>query len=300
MMINKIIIPVGYGRTCNRLFQIIHWMPTSIIYDIPIYFPCFNNYAEHFKGTNTLGVARFPKVANDLSIIDISFIYIFRLTDRINIKVFSFVFKLLLKLTGDAYFEHDDSGENGLLEPDYVIKTFINSRVKTLWVKGWLYRDTKGLKTYRSIIRDYFAPTNSISLIIDKFCEKARENIDILVGVHLRRGDYREFNNGQYFYSDSEFINIFKQLENIFNGYRVRFMLVSNELINIENYKEFDIVIGLGESIFDLFSLSKCDYIIGPPSTYSAWASWYNYIPRYELADVTEVLQLNMFEPVYG
>lgn len=31
----------------------------------------------------------------------------------------------------------------------------------------------------------------------------------------------------------------------------------------------------------DLFSLSKADYIIGPPSTFSAWASLYGTVPLY-------------------
>ena len=251
-------------------------------------------------GTKAHGISRFPQVSKNLSRTEISLIYLFRFIDKENIKVFHFIFKLLLKLKGDAYFEHDDSGKNGLLKPDFVMNTFKDSRVKTLWIKGWLYRDYEGLKLYRSIIRDYFAPTNSISQKINTFCEKARENTDILIGVHLRRGDYREFYNGIYFYSDSEIINLFKHIENIFAGHRVKFMLVSNELIKIEDYKDFDTVTGLGESIADLYSLSKCDYIIGPPSTYSGWASWYNNLPRYEIINAEEVFQLNMFNPVQG
>lgn len=33
--------------------------------------------------------------------------------------------------------------------------------------------------------------------------------------------------------------------------------------------------------IEDMYSLAECDYIIGPPSTYTMWASFYGEVPLY-------------------
>jgi hypothetical protein len=38
---------------------------------------------------------------------------------------------------------------------------------------------------------------------------------------------------------------------------------------------------GPGHFIEDLYALASCDYIIGPPSTFSQWASFYGNVPRY-------------------
>ena len=38
---------------------------------------------------------------------------------------------------------------------------------------------------------------------------------------------------------------------------------------------------GPGTEIGDLYSLAACDYIIGPPSTYTQWASFYGQVPRF-------------------
>jgi hypothetical protein len=33
----------------------------------------------------------------------------------------------------------------------------------------------------------------------------------------------------------------------------------------------------------DLYALARCDYIMGPPSTYTQWASFYGNQPLYHL-----------------
>ena len=58
-------------------------------------------------------------------------------------------------------------------------------------------------------------------------------------------------------------------------GKSVTFLLCSNEPLKEANFKHFSIQKGPGDMIGDLYSLASCDYIIGPPSTYSMWASFY-------------------------
>ena len=34
-----------------------------------------------------------------------------------------------------------------------------------------------------------------------------------------------------------------------------------------------------------MYSLAECDYIVGPPSTFSTWASFYGNVPIYRITD---------------
>jgi hypothetical protein len=52
-----------------------------------------------------------------------------------------------------------------------------------------------------------------------------------------------------------------------------------------EPFAGLDVHHGPGEPVEDLHALSLCDRLVGPPSTYSAWASFMNAVPRYEIAD---------------
>jgi hypothetical protein len=60
---------------------------------------------------------------------------------------------------------------------------------------------------------------------------------------------------------------------------RVAFLLCSNEPQRIEDYLPLTVTLGPGTLLGDLFTLSACDYILGPPSTYSLWAAFYGRKP---------------------
>ena len=38
-----------------------------------------------------------------------------------------------------------------------------------------------------------------------------------------------------------------------------------------------------GTALEDLHALAGCDYLIGPPSTFGAWASFHGDVPRYTI-----------------
>ena len=48
----------------------------------------------------------------------------------------------------------------------------------------------------------------------------------------------------------------------------------------------------------DLYCLSKCDYLFGPPSTYSMWASFTGLVPYAVLDHPEQKLLLTDFLPV--
>lgn len=297
-MLEKIIIPIGYGRTCNQLFQISHWFPVSIENNIPLYFPGFSKYNKLFKGTSYNNESVFPFNSKKLSFYNLSFSQILKYSDKLSPKLYTNLQILNTFNYGNVSYELNDSGNEGMLSPRALI---INKKVscgKTLWAKGWLYRDPEGVTIYSDIIRNYFSPIDNVASKINQFVLNARRGFDILIGVHLRRGDYRFYNDGEYYFDDTVFSSYLKELEYLFGEFKIRFLIVSNEVINFNNYSNFAIIKGLGDSIGDLYSLASCDYIIGPPSTYTAWASWYGQVPRYEIVSKKRSIKLTDFKTV--
>jgi hypothetical protein len=72
-----------------------------------------------------------------------------------------------------------------------------------------------------------------------------------------------------------------KQMEDLYPNQRVQFILSSNEPVNLDYFqKQFsDVRPAIGTMGEDLHLLSQCDYLIGPPSSYSAWASYRGRVP---------------------
>lgn len=102
--------------------------------------------------------------------------------------------------------------------------------------------------------------------------DRMRKNGFVLVGVHIRRGDYKEFQGGKWYYTDDEYTRWMRHLAEDKN---VQFLICSNESVDLELYKAAGLDVSQpGKSaIDDLCLLSMCDYVMGPPSTYSLWAA---------------------------
>ena len=48
-------------------------------------------------------------------------------------------------------------------------------------------------------------------------------------------------------------------------------------------------------AVGDLYALARCDYIMGPPSTYTQWASFYGNAPLFHLFTSSGHLELGKF-----
>ena len=145
----------------------------------------------------------------------------------------------------------------------------------------------------------------SIFNIKHKYRNKARELLhfsegrSVLVGVHMRRGDYREFNDGVFYYDDETYLKNIFSLKNTYNGSkRLKFLLISNERINLENYGSVDYLhFGMQDAPVDMSLLQSCDYILAPPSTFSGWCSFLHDIPICILYDKKILCSWGDFKP---
>ena len=119
----------------------------------------------------------------------------------------------------------------------------------------------------------------------------------IKIGVHCRRTDYRWYREGRYFFDWDAYSRWMVQLESIFEGRGITFFFCSDEVppedAGLAMHK---LVMGSPDNpLVDLALLSKMDYIIGPPSTFSGWASFYGQVPIMHLQSRSEDIDLEKF-----
>jgi hypothetical protein len=56
---------------------------------------------------------------------------------------------------------------------------------------------------------------------------------------------------------------------------------------------------GPGSVVGDLYALARCDYIMGPPSTYTQWASFYGNRPMLCLESKDQRIDRDQFQVSY-
>ncbi len=151
------------------------------------------------------------------------------------------------------------------------------------FTKGWQTRtDTRYLKQTMPELKRIFRPKDEIMQKAEAMVAGLRLESDLVVGVHIRRGDYATWNDGRFFYELEDYRQFMLRIQECYKDKRISFFISSNEdfpltLFDGCNCQRF----GKEPSgaILDLYTLSLCDRIIGPFSSYSRWASFIGEVP---------------------
>jgi hypothetical protein len=112
-----------------------------------------------------------------------------------------------------------------------------------------------------------------------------RTTCDIVVGVHIRRGDYVNFRGGLFYYELGVYLEFMSKVRRLLRNKEVGFLICSNEPVASATFSNFNAHLGPNDLIEDMYSLARCDYLIGPPSTYTMWASYYGGVPALQIMD---------------
>jgi hypothetical protein len=205
---------------------------------------------------------------------------------------------MLTKYVVKSSFFHENivskNTEVNLSDP--LIKKKLKKKIVIL--NGWNIRDRMSFIKYEKDIKRIFSPSRVHEQNISLFITRLREENEILVGVHIRLGDYADWLGGKYFYSLQvyvqkclEMLNELKHLNK-----KVLFVLCSNASIDLSVFSRVNVCQSTGHIIEDLYILSSCDFIFGPPSTYSMWASFYGGKPLFHVTNKEKVLKVEYFD----
>lgn len=88
-----------------------------------------------------------------------------------------------------------------------------------------------------------------------------------------------------------------KQISKQISG-RVCFVICSTDQVNCEFFSGLTTIQKGQSAIQDLYILSQCDYIVGPPSSFSMWASFYGQVKLNFIRDTNEKINLKNFSPI--
>ena len=132
------------------------------------------------------------------------------------------------------------------------------------------------------MVKHIFRPKDEIMNKAEGFVKELKQNADLVVGVHIRRGDYATWNDGHFFYELEEYHQFMLRIKQLYKDRRVSFFISSNEDFSLDIFTDCECCrFGKEPSgaILDLYTLSVCDRIIGPFSSYSRWASFIGEVP---------------------
>jgi hypothetical protein len=169
---------------------------------------------------------------------------------------------------------------------------------RDIYVGGWYFRVNNLAEKYQDYfigkytLKDKYIKNNNVMNLIDDMKRKGT----LVVGVHIRRGDYKHWQGGKYNFDDDVYKNYMHalgiEIERSYNK-NVCFIIFSNEDISINENKY--IYKSNNKWYVDHFLMSKCDMLIGPPSTFTMWASYIGKVKYCHIGNNSGKISLDDF-----
>ncbi len=246
---------------------------------------CFFEYAKDFsilseqRGIHSLFFRAFPVVSRVLG---------FPLTKKIWRRSYRFYVKWI-RLTRSRSILYSRTTEAGLgtyflppsIEPSNELAQAVLEE-GALFFDGWLFRNPEGIQKYREQILSRVKPRREIESLVQRDIESIRKVYPVVIGVHIRQGDYREFKNGRFFIHQSRIREILEEymVDRAIDRTTTCFVLCTNGEIQSECFDGLNIWRAERGFVHDLFLLAACDVILGSDSTFGAFASYYGDVPH--------------------
>lgn len=150
------------------------------------------------------------------------------------------------------------------------------------------YADRAAFDIHRDLVVDALRPVPAAVERARAATTRARRGRGTLIGIHVRRGDYDGFLGGRYFFEWSTYERVMSEVVTSWGGTDVAFLVTSTEPAPAGFARDLAWAPGPGDAVGDLTALSRCDLLIGPPSTFSHWASFVGGAPRWILEQPTD------------
>lgn len=276
------------GQLGNRLFVFAHFLAAAMEHNFTFMNPAFDEYANYFPTTAQDLFCRYP--------LRRSFIRGRPFARKALYKICYYAARVIVRSRLETKFlravslDWDEQLDVGSQQFLSTLK-----RRQIFFLQGWQFRNEHLLSKHADRVREFFQPMAEFRADVRNLIERARSQCDVLVGVHIRHGDYRKFQGGKYFYEFDVYASLMERAQAMFPGQRVAFLICSNATYDRETFSRFSYAQGTGHLIEDMYALAECDHIIGPPSTFTMWASFYGATPLYLVADPRRPLTLEDF-----
>ena len=293
-----VIIGNKSGQLGNRLFVFAHFIANALEFGYEVWNPSFYDYARYFESTRCDFFCRFPARSTRLGHSSVLQAAMYNLIFYPAVLYHRIGFSNSWLRVVNIWRSHDRRAQTYDLASEEFVRARKNSRV--VIAQGWLFRDFASFAKHAAALREFFTPIELHARNVARLMDAARRDCDVLVGAHIRQGDYADLSGGKYLYTTRQYVELFKRATDLWRGKRVKFLICSNMPQDETLFQGLNWVLGNHHLVEDMYALARCDYLIGPPSTFTMWASFYGAVPLFKIEAIDTPMDLARFQVHQG
>ena len=256
-----IIIGKKYGQLGNRLFLYAHLIAAAEEYGVKLMNPAFAEYAERFPRTRSDLWCHYPELEASAGsphagspsrwkrnlvskTVELSGRGVHYLGGEIR------GLKVIRLRTGEQCDLASDSFASQVLSQDVLLQ-------------GWLFRSEHLLNKHAEKVKSHLAIDFSLQEKIQSRLWKLREQADLIVGIHIRQGDYATYLGGKYYYPTSQYSQWMRQIADHYSPSRVAFLVCGNGEFSVEDFQGLNVSCEKRDVMDDLYSLPQGGFVSG-------------------------------------
>ena len=165
----------------------------------------------------------------------------------------------------------------------------------TLLLQGYHFRHAPWAERHADLLRRFFLPLAEYRTLADAVVLDLRRTCDVVVAVHLRHGDYKTHLDGRFFWEAPVYRGFMDRMTTLLAPAKVGFLICSNARHQPSDFTGLTWRPGPGSVPGDLYAMSRCDYILGPPSSFSSWAAFQGGTRLLRVAAADQAFSLDDF-----
>ena len=287
-IVNWIILSCNYGRLGNRLHTHANILAWCITNDYNLSNLSFRSYSNLFETQRHHSSDSYYKTRN-LVFCLMKFNFVCNWIEKIILSK-----KWMRRL---SFFVHHVEKDNFSTLEERELNLIKTNKI--IIINTWDIRCPKSINLAGDTVRRLLRPASIYINFASDFTSKLKKHYDCLIGVHARRGDYRTYLNGKYYYNWETYKKWILELKLVLKkeGYKkIAFVLCSDETPPRSILDDESIhFTATKEYMIDLYVLTLCNYNLGPPSSFGTWISWHGKVPRLVVNQGTRIINLENF-----
>jgi len=283
------VITTPFGELGNRLFLYANFIAFAMEHDAIVINPAFRPWRNTFAGTRRGAVASYPPPPLPHLPGDLLERFVQELAwsgEAIANSPLSISKWVSIRLKGNECCNLDSPA-------------FIEWALKkhVIFGSGWLFLSSSYMRIHAEDMGRYFGPAGEKS---NRLLQPLRSRCDLIVGVLIRHGDYRQWMVGKYFFPTSTYIRWIREIVEIFPNQNIGFFITGNDDLLPEGIADIPHMFRSHRDPSTRFMLSECDYIIAPVSSFAGWAAYVGKATALILSSGDLTVQEKDFKPIFN
>lgn len=203
------------NQLCNRMFAFAHIIACAAEHGVTVINVAFEKYAAYFQTTSQDLLCRYPPRASPWPRDQATRERLNRIVTRIVHSLQAGRLRTLrgrrIQVLQSSYVStlENPNGDYRLDQPEFLRQL---PRHQLIFFDGPLFRDRENFSKYAENLRAYFAPLPCYGERVEGLMRSTRESAEVIVGVHIRQRDYRQFRQGRHYHTAPEFVPLMRAI----------------------------------------------------------------------------------------